>query len=239
VAVVAEAAAIAVLAGVRLLGRTQGGVVAARPRRSPPSGLRPLVPNNGRPGPGGGGPRVAGLDAPASCGCPHAAGGRPPHRRRGIDRAAGAEQQSAGAGRSHVGPGEAGCARASTRPVPAPASTAIGSDAQVGAETQLGHGVQQDVLLALATRSLIADLWCGASTARQLWDPRRVGLFSGVRRGATRGGGRSPRARRLLWPELLGRARGARASAPKVVGVAPNDQELVAGPRRTTRPPIG
>jgi hypothetical protein len=77
-------------------------------------------------------------------------------------------------------PGKRG-ARPSTRPVPAPASTAIRSDAQVRAEMQLGHGVQQDVLLALATRSLISG--CGASTARQLWDPRRVGLFSGVRRG--------------------------------------------------------
>jgi hypothetical protein len=70
-----------------------------------------------------------------------------------IDRAADAEQQSAGAGGSHVGPVKRR-AHPSTRPVPAPASTAIRSDTQVRAETQLGHGLQQDVLLALLRHAL-------------------------------------------------------------------------------------
>jgi hypothetical protein len=209
VAVVAEAAAIGVLAAVRLLGRTHGGVVAARPRRSPPSGLRPLVPNNGRPGPGGGGPRVAGLDAPASCGCP-----TPPV----VDRRIGGVGSIAPLvpNNSRPGPavpmsvpGQRG-ARASTRPVPAPASTAIRSDAQVRAETQLGHGVQQDVLLALA-RSLIADLWL-----RRIHGPPTLG--SAARRTIQRGTSGGNPGRRAFPPRpsppLAGvtRARSRRSS---------------------------
>jgi hypothetical protein len=38
--------------------------------------------------------------------------------------------------------------------VPAPASTAIRSDTQIRAETQLGHGLQQDVLLTLLRHAL-------------------------------------------------------------------------------------
>jgi hypothetical protein len=160
--------------------------VAARPRRSPPSGLRPLVPNNSRPGPA----------VPMSV------------------------------------PGKRG-ARASTRPVPAPASTAIRSDARVRAETQLGHGVQQDVLLALATRSLIADLWL-----RRIHGPPTLG--SAARRTIQRGTSGGNPGRRAFPPRssppLAGvtRASSRRSSVgAQVVGVAPNDQELVAGPRRT------
>jgi hypothetical protein len=89
-------------------------------------------------------------------------------------------------------PGKRG-ARASKGPVPAPASTAIRSDAQVRAETQLGHGVQQGVLLALATRSLIADLWL-----RRIHGPPTLG--SAARRTIQRGTSGGNPGRRAFPP---------------------------------------